>query len=282
MTHPLCRQSRGVGHLQELWEILFAPDTDLRSRLERLFERETAEFGLEYGFFSRIDTDEEVQHFQVVHGSHETLQAGDTVALPTTYCRKTIAEPDGLLAVSDAANEGWADDPAFEAFNLGSYIGTTVTADGDLYGTLCFANTAPREDPIAEDELALLEMYGQWVSHELNLWRGPPSQDLASLDIGRKEISSSQMNTMMDVLGDKVRRLIVLSLLDDSTEDVVELLDRETEIEHTEITLRHVHLPKLEEAGYIKLGPDRNTILPGPNFSMIEPFLRQLKEYRGE
>jgi hypothetical protein len=282
MTHSISTQSNGVSYLQELWEIMFAPDTDLGSRLERLFERETGEFGLEYGFFSRIDTEAEMQHFQVVHGSHETLQAGDTVPLPTTYCRKTIAEPDGLLAVSDAATEGWADDPAFETFNLGSYIGTTVTADGDLYGTLCFANTAPRDDPITEDELTLLEMYGQWVSHELDLWRGPPSQDIASLDIGRKEISSSQMNTMMDVLGDRVRRLIVLSLLDDSSEDVVELLDREMEIEHTEITLRHVHLPKLEEAGYIELGPDRNTIFPGPNFPEIEPFLRQLKEYRGE
>jgi hypothetical protein len=282
MTHSICTQSQKVEYLQELWEIMFAPDTDLGSRLERLFERETAEFELEYGFFSRIDTETETQHFQVVHGSHERLRAEDEVPLSTTYCRKTIADPDGLLAITDAAAEGWADDPAYRTFGLGSYVGTTVSADGDLYGTLCFANTAPRNDPITEEELALVELYGQWVSHELDMWRGPPTQDIATLDIGKHEISPSRMNTMMDVLGDQVRRLIVLSLLDDSSEDVVELLDRETEIEHTEITLRHVHLPKLEEAGYIELGPDSNTILPGPNFSEIEPFLRQLKEYRGE
>ncbi|MEF8937890.1 MAG: GAF domain-containing protein [Halovenus sp.] len=280
MTHSICTQSQGIAYFQELWEIMFAPDTDLGSRLERLFERETAAFGLEYGFFSRIDTEAEMQYFQVVHGSHENLQAGDTVPLPTTYCRKTITEPDGVLAISNAVADGWADDPAYRVFNLGSYIGTTVSADGDLYGTLCFANTAPRHDPITDQELALLEMYSQWVSHELNQWRGPPAQDVASLDLEGHDISLSRMNTLMEVLGNEVRRLIVLSLLDDSTENILELLERETDIEHVETTLRHIHLPKLEEAGYVELSPDLNTIYPGPDFSEIEPFLRQLDEYQ--
>jgi DNA-binding transcriptional ArsR family regulator len=46
--------------------------------------------------------------------------------------------------------------------------------------------------------------------------------------------------------------------------------------------LYHVHLPKLEQAGYVESDPDRRRVRPGPNFDEIEPLLDLLVEHWDE
>lgn len=282
MAHSVCTSQGDLAHFGRLWDILLAPDAALTTRLEQLFAQETAEFGLEYGFFSRIDPQAERQHFQVVHGSHDQLRADNSIPLSVTYCRHTITASGGTLAISDALAEGWGDDPAYDTFGLGSYIGTTVFADSGLYGTLCFASSTPRAEPFTEAELKLLEMYGQWVTYELTQWSETRTQDVERVDLAGYEITSSQLDQMMDVLGNQVRRLILFSLLENAQDNIVDLIEDRTDLDQVEPTLHHIHLPKLEDAGYIETGPDSELVVKGPNFSEIEPFLRQLVAYRDE
>lgn len=71
------------------------------------------------------------------------------------------------MEISDAIAAGWADDPAFEMFDLGSYIGTRVTVDDSLYGTVFFASATPRDEPFTEAERTFVRLMSQWVSYEL-------------------------------------------------------------------------------------------------------------------
>lgn len=281
MTHTL-RASAGedeLAYFQRLWGIVLEPESDLGSKVERLFEVETDEFGLEHAFFSRIDTNTQTQRFVITHGPHEAIVQGTTVPLSRSYSRRTIEEPDGTLAVSDALAEGWADDPAYEEFGLGSYLGTTVTLDGEPYGTLCFASTEPREDPISEAERTLVQMHGQWLTYELSQWTEPPSIETLGGSIEESSVASSQIDGMMDVLSREARRFVLLTLLDDDAETSIEVVLRTIDSQRAEVQLYHTHLPKLEHAGYIEWRPGSDRITRGPRFDEIQPLVRLLEEY---
>jgi len=145
-----------------------------------------------------------------------SLRSDTTVPLSDTYCRETITDPEGTLAVSDASAEGWEGDPAYETFGFESYLGTTISVDDELYGTLCFADTAARDDPINDKEKALVEMHGQWVEYTMTHW-GESSFREARIDaIEGRAVSSDAIDSMMDALESRTRRVVLATLLDTS------------------------------------------------------------------
>ncbi|WP_435345748.1 GAF domain-containing protein [Haloarchaeobius sp. HRN-SO-5] len=281
MTHSICTSDADemLSYFQRLGRTLFAPNIEPRTRLEQLFEDETAEFDLDYAFLSHIDLENKTERFEVVHGSHEILKPGTTVPLSKTYCRKTIADSEGTIAVSDALDEGWEDDPAYEAFEFGSYLGTTVSVADELYGTLCFADTAARDEPLIDKDKALVEMYGQWVGYILSFRDEAPIQETPIDIIEGRGVSSEAIDSMMGALTDRTRRVILMALLGGTTETSIATLERELNHEKGRLRLYHNHLPKLANSGYIKWDKDANTVSKGPKFSEVEPLVQRLKEY---
>lgn len=281
MTHSLCKSDADgmFSCFERLARTLFAPDIDSRAKLERLFEHETAEFDLNYAFLSRIDLDDGTERFEAVYGSHEMLQPGVTVPLSETYCRRTIADPDGTIAVSDAPAEGWDEDPAYERFQFERYLGTTVSVDEELYGTLCFTDTAAPDEPFVEKEKALLEMYGQWVGSVLALRDEPPVQAARTETIEERAVSSDAIDSMMDALSSPTRRLTLMMLLAETTDMGIDSLERRLDHENARIQLHHTHLPRLVNAGYIRWDTAADTISKGPKFSEVGPLVHLLAEY---
>lgn len=281
MTHRICRtdQNRELPHFQRLWDLLLGSDADLRTKLEHLFAFETEEFDFDGAFLSRIDPEAGTLRFDVVYDPSGRIEEGMTVPLPTTYCRETIDAPDGTLAISDARAEGWERDPAYERFGFESYLGTTVTVDDELYGTLCFVNNNARSVPITSEEVSLVEMHSQWVNYELNRWPSPTAHGSAREASGVSDISSDRLDSVMESLQKSERRTILLSLLKDPRECSIEQLQESIAAERAQQRLYHLHLPKLEEAGYIDWDPDSGRVSRGPNFSEVEPLVRFLDGY---
>lgn len=120
---------------------------------------------LPYGFVTELS--ETTQTVVASTGDHELLQPGETCPLGESYCRKTVSSDTGLLAVRNAVEEGWAGDPAFDRFDLGTYIGGKIVVNGRLYGTVCFAATAPRDREFTEMERTFVELLTRWLSYEL-------------------------------------------------------------------------------------------------------------------
>lgn len=275
MTHAICSTTNGneFDYLRGLWGHLFAPELDLETKLERLFAAETAEFDLEYAFFARIDQRARTEVFEVVHPSGR-FEMGDVVPLPETYCRRTIADPDGTLVVDEASAEGWVGDPAYERYGLESYVGTTVTLDGDLYGTLCFASSTARSEPLDEREVALVEMLGEWVTYELNRRESTDAAD------GEQEpLPPTRIDAVMTALGARERRAVLLNFLDGTTEYGLDALDRVAGADDLRLRLHHTHLPKLAGAGYVDWDRDADVVRRGPEFPEVEPLLRMLAPY---
>lgn len=160
-----------VEFLEALYDITTDSDLAFDAKINAMLELGCETLDLPYGFITRIEVDDAAGPFgtQTIsksHGDHELLQAGESCPLSRSYCRKTI-EKDGQLVIQDAIEAGWEDDPAYDLFDLGSYIGDKITTEDEVYGTLCFASTDPREEAFTDLEQSIVQFINKCVSYEL-------------------------------------------------------------------------------------------------------------------
>jgi GAF domain-containing protein len=132
------------------------------AKVDAALELGCERFGLGIGFLSAIDSDFEVLS---ARGDHPKIQPGGRERLSRTYCRKTI-DGDGPLAVENAPEQGWADDPAYQRYGLSCYLGAKVVVDGEVYGTLCFADTEKRVT-FHDADVTVVDLMAKWLGYEL-------------------------------------------------------------------------------------------------------------------
>jgi GAF domain-containing protein len=150
--------------LRTMYRITADRDAAFKEKVQQLIDLGREYLTLPYGFLTEIT--DGTQHIVQTSGTRPLFQPGESCPLSESYCRKTI-QGESLLAVQDAPDEGWADDPAYEIFELGSYIGAQILVEGELYGTLCFAATEPRDESFTERERTFVELMTRWASYEL-------------------------------------------------------------------------------------------------------------------
>lgn len=145
---------------------LASQSAPFEERVASLLEFGRTVMDAEQGFLTSIDGD--TQRITVGVGPNEQLQEGATAPFAESYCRQTV-EPDREqpMTVVNAAAEGWADDPAYERFGLGCYVGTKLVVDGNPVGTLCFADRSPADSAFTELQETFIELLGEWASTEL-------------------------------------------------------------------------------------------------------------------
>jgi diguanylate cyclase (GGDEF)-like protein/PAS domain S-box-containing protein len=149
--------------LRELYEVAGRSDLDLPVKVQLLLEIGCARLDLPYGFVT--DIREDTQYIWQAFGDHEALQPGESSPLEESYCRKTIKAED-LVAWENALDQGWAGDPAYERFGLACYVGAKVTVNGELYGTICFADNRPRPHSFNAGERTFVKLLAQWIGRE--------------------------------------------------------------------------------------------------------------------
>ncbi|MBX0305125.1 PAS domain S-box protein [Haloarcula salinisoli] len=155
---------RNNEYLQRLTTLASVePHTD-DEIIERVLELGADRLDLSLGYLSRI----EGSNYEVVSvvGDHDVIEAGTTTELANTYCRRIADGPDSF-GVTDAVAEGLEDDAAYQMSGLACYLGGKVVVNGELYGTLCFADEEPRSEPFSESEQTFTKLLAEWTSREL-------------------------------------------------------------------------------------------------------------------
>lgn len=149
---------------QRMYRITADKEASFDDKTTRLIDLGREYLGLPYGFLTRISDGTQT----IVHssGDHPLLVPESTCPLSDAYCRKTLQQ-ESLLTVHDAPGTGWKGDPAYERFQLGSYVGSKVWIGDELYGTICFAASEPRNTPFSMKEKTFVELLTRWVSYEL-------------------------------------------------------------------------------------------------------------------
>ena len=158
------QRQESLHAIQRLYAVSSDRELSFEQKVDALLELGCQYLDLPNGFLTHID--EAIQQIERSYADHPGLQPGESCPLDEAYCRRTI-ELDHLLTVVNAVDEGWEDDPAYDRFELGSYIGGRVEVDGKLYGTLCFADTEPRQKRFNDTQETFVELLTRWVSYEL-------------------------------------------------------------------------------------------------------------------
>jgi len=155
-------RKRSRRYRRKLYE-LTSSELDDTKKLQRLLELGCERLEVENGHLARIDANANRHEIELAGGS-DFVQAGTVTELESTYCRAT-AESDDILTVYNASEEGWTDDPAYEQWGIGCYIGASVEVNDEFYGTLCFVNREPRERRFTQAEQTFVDLMARWVSH---------------------------------------------------------------------------------------------------------------------
>lgn len=253
---------RHLDHLFDLSSIVFDPGNPLTDRLAAALERESQYLDLPYGFLTHIDQRAGRQDIVLTTGTDGLVEAGETLPLSETYCRKTIETDRGQLTVEAASEEGWADDPAFQRFGIESYVGSTVEFGEERRGTVCFASERPRQRPLEEFEVETVALLARWASYELahRSGRAPVEPRPDRLATFLEGTEASVVDRALELLCNRTRREL-LSYLATATGTVT--IDEAAAYlantggvpgqspERIEIALVHSHVPKLAKEGVV-------------------------------
>ncbi len=86
----------------------------------------------------------------------------------------------------------------------------------------------------------------------------------------------------MDVLSNTYRRQMLLALADANPQEDRKTVSSASEGRDDEgesaIAMQHVHLPKLEDCGFIRWNREKQRVTKGPQFDEIEPLLTVVKQ----
>ncbi|OVE85365.1 GAF domain-containing sensor histidine kinase [Natronolimnobius baerhuensis] len=150
----------------ELYEIM-NDECSFETKADRALELGRRYLGVDNGHVTKID--EQSDYWKSIASTDPVsgrFPPGLALDLQTTYCRRTI-RADEPIALNNVPEQGWADDPAYEAHGLKCYHGTTITLDDGVYGTVCFVSTDARSEPFSSDETMFAELIARLLEHEL-------------------------------------------------------------------------------------------------------------------
>jgi len=99
-----------------------------------------------------------------------------------------------------------------------------------------------------------------------------------------KQVTSTSLDSHLDALGHVDRRRLLLTLLSSNTDGdrpvEIDQMEYDTAERPLELSMYHVHLPKLEEKGLVDADADTHSVTRGPRFDEIKPLLELLDANR--
>jgi len=220
--------------------------------------RKLLELGEKYieadnAYISLIDT--EIGHCEIpvsTFTADGAFPEDSAPELDETYCRRTV-EADAPIALHDAPDQGWENDPAYEKHGLEYYLGTQLSQADSSFGTVCFVGDDARDEPFSEAEILFAELISQLLARELEreqhqaeverhtnlvnvinrVLRHNLRNDMSVIR-GRAEIMAEQVpdDATEGVLVDKIDDLIQLS---EKARELEEVVSRDGERSQTDI-----------------------------------------------
>ena len=153
---------------QKLYEIMATDELSLAEKQTEALELGREYLGVENGHIERADEGAGTHEIVAsVGGPDDLLSTGATLDRATTYCRRTM-ESTSPIALANAPEEGWEDDPAYQKHGFDCYLGAPIFVRGDPYGVVCFINENPRDHEFRADEKAFVELVARLLGRELD------------------------------------------------------------------------------------------------------------------
>lgn len=97
--------------------------------------------------------------------------------------------------------------------------------------------------------------------------------------------TESSLSASLDALSHTYRRRILAAVAtanprDEDQVTPIETADEDESLELFEMQLYHIHLPKLDEAGFVNWNRETGTVTGGPRFDEIQPLLTLITDHQ--
>lgn len=153
--------------LQELNSITSDPEYSFREKLQEMLDLGCDWFDLDVGGVNRVDTEADTFHVEHVNKDHALFKPGVELPLSETYC-KAAAGMKQAVTITEPMREGFDDIRVYEDFGAKAYLGTYIPGNDTVDRTFGFIGTEEREESFTDEDLAYLDLMGQWVKSELD------------------------------------------------------------------------------------------------------------------
>ncbi|MFB6130136.1 MAG: transcriptional regulator [Salinigranum sp.] len=105
-------------------------------------------------------------------------------------------------------------------------------------------------------------------------------------ETGQSPIVGGDLDAAFTALAEELRRRLLVSLLDRDRCRLASFVEdvgaSDSDAEDLRTVMYHVHLPKLEQHGYVRWDRDRGRIERGPAFGEVRPLLKWVRDSRRE
>lgn len=100
-------------------------------------------------------------------------------------------------------------------------------------------------------------------------------------------LTQASLETTFDVLAETYRRRLLMTLLAHNSQDddqwiPADVVVSDEDIDRPTVSMTHIHLPKLEDMGFIEWDRDANEVRKGPQFEEVRPLLQLLDDHADE
>ncbi|OLZ42490.1 histidine kinase [Natrinema saccharevitans] len=155
------QRAESERYRRELARITSDPEPGTETKIRRLLELGCERLGLETGLVSHIDEPADRYEVETAVGTGADLE-GAVLDLSETHCRNAVTSDD-VVGISETPAADTEAGAAVES-DVGCYIGGKILVDGDLYGTVCFVGSEPRDRSFSPAERSFVDLLARWVS----------------------------------------------------------------------------------------------------------------------
>ena len=171
--------------LQRLNEISSNQQLSYDEKIESVLQLGADFFDLPFGFVTHIHN--EIQEIEYAYGHHDEIIPGASADLSRAYCQKTIEEDAPVFLHSTEQVRDVLGDVPYDTFGLSCYLGGKLNLDGDLHGTVCFADEEDRSDKTFDErDRDKLEIIIEWIQSHMERKRG-----IEQLETARQEAEAA-------------------------------------------------------------------------------------------
>ncbi len=150
--------------LRNLYTVSIDQSRTNEEKVQAMLEEGARFFSLPLGIVSHIHDETYIAEYIV--GPPDAPAAGSCFALGETYCTHVISA-DRAVSFHHAGQSEIAGHPCYENFGLEAYIGVPLWVSGQRYGTLNFSGAEPRIEAFNEAEIGFIQLFAEWIAHQL-------------------------------------------------------------------------------------------------------------------
>lgn len=163
ITESILRKNQEA--MRALVSIASSQSLTLEEKLQAILVMGCQIFEMDLGIVARVNGDD-YEFFETYNRLGLTIEKGSRCSLKDTICVETIRskQPIGFenLKISDCFFQ-----PCDIDTEIGTYLGTPIWVDKQLFGTINFAGKETKKSMFTASDYDLVQLMGQWVSSEL-------------------------------------------------------------------------------------------------------------------